>query len=117
MKRETFKAGAKRPNRNDPVANDMFGGERADRIKDRFDKKVDDVKDEKLKTLFVRDVDKDTLEKIKDIVYTEKTENDPFSNQSKIVNRALEDFINNYPGKIKHRPKWLKEQEAKKSRK
>ena len=95
MSRERFEPGAKRPRTKDinsELSNDLFGGDRAPKIGNRFDNDKKKSKPQ-IKSLLIRDVDPETLEKLKDYVYTLKKKGDYLVTQSIVLNEALEFFL------------------------
>lgn len=119
MKRPKFTPGAKRPG-NKPfeqsLDDDLFSGEKAQPIKKRFDQNEKNEESKTTTTLYARDVPVELMDKLKDIVYTEKVSSDPFANQSKVIIEAISFYMENYKNEIIERPDWVKEQENKKAR-
>ncbi len=117
MSREKFRAGAKRPSIPVQMSNEsteLFGGEKAKKIQDRFDN-LENIKPVVVfKSIHIRDVPVELLETFKNIIYTEWESGNLQANQTSIFCSALEQFISNYSNEIKERPEWVKEQESKK---
>ena len=116
MKRPKFTAGAKRPqtiNLDIDLDKNLFGGTKAKKIKQRFGQ-VNESEGSKQKSLYVRGMPSDLIEKLKNIVFHEKVNGDPSSSQSKLITKALAQFVAQYPFEVEERPDWVKQIENKK---
>ena len=64
-------------------------------------------------SMLIKDMDYELMEKLKNIVFTEKTHGDYFATQSGIAIKAIEHYIANYDKKVIERPERVKETERK----
>ena len=67
----------------------------------------------KTASMLIKEMDYSLMEKLKNIVYTEKVGGDFFVTQSSIAIRAIEEFVTHYDKAILERPDRIKETEKK----
>lgn len=121
MSREKFRAGAKRPAKPihfEEANEDLFGGDKGLKIKDRFDSeesKPTPISDTR-KNFLIRNLNTETIELIKNLTWTENCNNEE-SSYSQIIEKAIEVFVQQYESKIIERPEFIKKQEMAKGRK
>lgn len=117
MTRQKFIVGPKRPktkNIDNDLKDELFGGAKAQKIEHRFEQ-VKPSKTPKKKSLYVRDIPFELVEKLKNIVFHDKVHGDPSASQSKLIIKALEVFVSTYNLEVEERPDWVKQIEERKS--
>jgi len=117
MTRQKFTAGSKRPktkNIDDDLNKDLFSGAKAPPISNQLGQ-VQKVEKPKNKSLYIRDIPIELVEKLKNIVFHDKVYGGPSASQSKLIIKALEMFVSTYDLKVEERPDWVKQIENKKS--
>lgn len=121
MSREKFRAGAKRPTKPihfEEANEDLFGGDKGMKIKDRFDSEQGKpiTVSATRKNFLIRNLNTETIELIKNLTWTENC-NNVESSYGQIIERAIEVFVLHYESEIIERPDFIKKQELAKGRK
>ncbi|MEM6814094.1 MAG: hypothetical protein AAF600_06825 [Bacteroidota bacterium] len=102
---------APRPGRDNKE--DLFSASPVSQFSKKEESKKSSTEPPEKTSMLIKDMDYALMEKLKNIVFTEKMSGDYFATQSSIAIRAIEQFIESYDKEIKERPERVKKTEEK----